>query len=121
MKMSCYRRPMIQMKYRSDIPLKGNIMTDTQALKAEPVYKDDIEFVRAVVESGMMFMLKPDEGAIAAYIEGMAVVETKTLIVGGQEEEITLYVLPQRVYDCLPALGITTVTKATISDNKLQD
>ena len=90
-------------------------------LSAEPVYEDDIEFVRAVAESGMLFMLQPDTKAITKYIKGMSDKKTKTLMVGVQEEEITLYVLPQRVYDCLPALGITTVTKATISDDKLQD
>jgi len=90
-------------------------------LSAEPVYEGTIEFNRAVVKSGMLFLLKPDEEAITAFVKGMAKKKTFTVTTSAGEDDITTHVMSQKILDCLPALSIKTVTKATISDTKLQD
>ena len=89
----------------------------------EAVYEDKIEFIQAVVKAGpgMLFMLKPDDEAINDYVKGMAKEKTFTVTIKGGKQELTGHVIPPKVFDCLPKLGIKTVTKATISDSKLQD
>jgi len=77
---------------------------------AEPIYTGGIEFIQAVVKSGMLFLLMPDKEAITAFVKGMAI-ENK--------DKVVPYVLPSKVLDTLPMLGVQTVFKAIISDSKL--
>lgn len=77
------------------------------------LYEDDIDFIKAVIESGMLFLLKPDDAAITTFVKGM--------VIEGENPLLQPYnVIPPKVFDSLPALGVQTVFKATISDKKLQ-
>lgn len=80
----------------------------------EPVYNDDIKFIQAVVKAGtgMLFLLKPDHEAITAFVKGMVIEGEHPLLK-------PYYVIPPKVFDSLPVLGVRTVFKATISDKKL--
>ncbi len=79
----------------------------------EAVYEDEIEFIKAVVKSGMLFLLKPDDTAITAFVKGMAFeVDDPTTTMP--------HLLPEKVVNSLPVLGVRTIFKATISDKKLQ-
>ncbi len=79
----------------------------------EAVYEDKIEFIKSVVKSGMFFLLKPDDASITAFVKGMAfeVDDPSTSMP---------HLLPEKVMNNLPLLGVRTVYKATISDKKLQ-
>ena len=77
------------------------------------LYEDDIDFIKAVIKSGMLFLLKPDDTAITAFVKGM--------VIEGENPLLQPYnVIPPKVFDSLPALGVQTIFKATISDKKLQ-
>ena len=77
------------------------------------LYEDDIDFIKSVAKSGMLFLLKPDDAAITAFVNGM--------VIEGENPLLQPYsVIPPKVFDSLPALGVQTVFKATISDKKLQ-
>jgi len=75
----------------------------------EPAYEDEYEFVKAVAESGFLFLLKPDESAIKAFVSGMAY----------EHKELKTYFMPDKIFGCLPALGVKVVINPTISDPKI--
>ena len=77
----------------------------------EAVYEDEIEFIKAVIKSGMLFLLKPDDAAITTFVKGMAF---------EVDDPVMPHLLPEKVLNNLPVLGVQTIFKATISDKKLQ-
>lgn len=75
----------------------------------EPVYEDEYEFIKAVADSGMLFLLKPDEAAIKSFVLGMAY----------EHKELKTYFMPGKIFGILPELGVQVVIKPTISDAKI--
>ncbi len=75
----------------------------------EPLYEDDYEFIKAAVESGFLFLLKPDEAAIKTFVSGMAY----------EHKNLKTYFMPEKIFGCFPALGVKVVIKPTISDLKI--
>jgi hypothetical protein len=74
----------------------------------EPDYKDDYATIQMIVDSGMLFLLKPDAEAIKAFVKGMAI----------EDKETGIYRMPDKVFDMLE-IEINTVIKPTISDAKI--
>ncbi|KKL18380.1 hypothetical protein LCGC14_2476100 [marine sediment metagenome] len=115
------KKEFAETRKRISAELSAHFTEHPEAAKIEPafgmrrsieaVYEDEIEFIKAVIESGMLFLLKPDDAAITAFVKGMAI---------EVDDPVMPHLLPEKVMNNLPVLGIQTVFKATISDKKLQ-
>ena len=75
-------------------------------------YANEGAFIRQIIESGMLFLLKPDDAAITTFTKAMAVdfKDDSGAVIG--------HCLPDNVFSVLP-LNVETVIKPTISDPKI--